>query len=365
MSSILYYITDHGFGHTVRSVQLIRALKQARPELSVFVRTTAPEWLIQHPRFPVQYSRQALDVGIVQRDTLQMELGETLSVCQALHARAPQIIQQELNFVRRHDIGLILADIPALCFEIAEQASLPSIAVANFVWSWIYRAYRKDYPDFSPLIEEMNGLYRKATLALALPYASYMEVFPNRASIPWITRMSGLSKKEARDRYGLPRFATIVLLSFGGIGMSRLPWNKIKKLTDFVFVVTGPVPNAEGNVFLLPDAQPHYEDLVRAADVIVTKPGYGIVADIIAHRVPALYTDRGDFPEYPRLVQALSECATAQFITQGDLLSGNFCSELITLLEKTPHWPDIPLDGAKVAAERVLAIFERSQQGSV
>jgi hypothetical protein len=358
LSSILYYITGHGFGHTVRSVQLIRALKKTRPELSVFVRSTAPEWLIQHPLFPVQYSPRALDVGIVQRDTLRMELGETLRVCQALHANALPIVQQELDFVRRHHIGLILADIPALCFEIADQASLPSIAVANFIWSWIYRAYLKDYPDFLPLIEEMDGFYRKATLALTLPYASSMEIFQKRKPIPWITRRSALTKEEARDRFGLPRFATLVLLSFGGIGMSRLPWNKLKQLKEFVFVVTGPVQKRDGNVFLLPDEQPRYEDLVRAADVIVTKPGYGIVADIIAHRVPALYTDRGDFPEYPRLVQALSECATAQFIAQSDLLTGELGAELIRLLERRPNWPDVPLDGAKVAAEKVLATLD-------
>ena len=35
----------------------------------------------------------------------------------------------------------------------------------------------------------------------------------------------------------------------------------------------------------LPEAQRKYEDLVRAVDVVVTKPGYGIVADVISHQV--------------------------------------------------------------------------------
>jgi hypothetical protein len=153
LTSILYYITDHGFGHAVRSVQVVRALKMARPELSVHVRTTAPKWLIQHPRFPIHYSRQALDLGMIQKDTLQMDLGETLSAWEALHWKSAKLIQQEIDFVRRHRIRLILADIPALCFAVAEAASIPSVAVANFVWSWIYRAYLKEYPDFLPLIE--------------------------------------------------------------------------------------------------------------------------------------------------------------------------------------------------------------------
>ena len=75
MSSILYYITGHGYGHAVRSNQVIRSLKKARPDADIQVRTTAPKWL-----FPktVRYSRQAIDVGIVQRDSLEMDLDATL-----------------------------------------------------------------------------------------------------------------------------------------------------------------------------------------------------------------------------------------------------------------------------------------------
>ncbi|MGH7827587.1 MAG: glycosyltransferase family protein [Candidatus Binatia bacterium] len=357
LSSILYYITGHGFGHTVRSVQVIRALKRSLPELSIYVRSTAPEWLVQHTLFPVQYSRQSLDAGIVQTNSLKMDLGKTLRACQALHAEAPALIQQERDFIRYHKIQLIVGDIPALCFEIAAQTSRRSVAISNFTWSWIYRAYLNDHPHFLPIIEKMDGFYRKTTLALTLPCAGGMEVFPLREPIPWISRMSALSKDEARERFNLPRAGTMVLLSFGGLGLSGLSWSRLKQSKDFFFVATGASETVDGNVFILPDAQHHYEDLVRAADVIVTKPGYGIVADVLAHRVRILYTDRGDFAEYPRLVQVLTECATAEYVPQKELLSGDFLSYLTSLLEKKPNWPDVRLDGAQIAAEKVLAIL--------
>ena len=113
----------------------------------------------------------------------------------------------------------------------------------------------------------------------------------------------------------------------------------------------------DGNILVLPDAQRHYEDLVRAVDFIVTKPGYGIVADAIAHQTPMLYTERGEFPEYPRLVQALNDCAIAEFITQTELLSGNLEPYLKPLLDKTPNWPAVELNGAQVAAEKVIALM--------
>jgi L-arabinokinase len=153
-----------------------------------------------------------------------------------------------------------------------------------------------------------------------------------------------------------------VLLSFGGLGLDRLPWERLKRLTDFFFVTTGKPKQELDNMLFLPDAQRHYKDLVRAADVIVTKPGYGIVVDALAHKVPLLYSDRGEFPEHACLVDALHQCATAEFIPQERLLSGNLGPYLTRLLNKEQNWPFVPFNGAEVAAEKILALFDDACQ---
>jgi predicted glycosyltransferase len=357
LSSILYYITGHGYGHAVRSHQVIRALKMARPNLRICVRTTAPAWLFGNPAGVVSYSRQAIDVGIVQKDSLEMDLSTTLRVCQELHAQATSIVERELVFVKENNIGLVLGDIPPLSFEIAARAALPSVSITNFTWDVIYRSYLSAHPGFHATVEQMTDCYAKATLALTLPYPCDMSMFPSRQPIPWIARASSLTKQQARAKFDLPQTATIVLVSFGGLSLSRLPWRQLKQLPDFFFVATGDRHLRDGNLVVLPDAQSQYEDLIRAVDAIVTKPGYGIVADVIAHRLPILYTDRGDFPEYPQLLEAMRDCATAEYIPQTELLSGNIEPYLTGLLSKAAHWPAVGLNGAQVAAEKVLALL--------
>jgi L-arabinokinase len=356
LSSILYYITGHGYGHAVRSSQVIGSLKKTSPDLRIYVRTTAPEWLFLNR---VLLSRQAIDVGIVQKDSLEMDLDGTLRACQSLHKSVPRLIEQETNFVREHQIRLILGDIPPLCFEIAMRASVDSVAIANFTWSEIYRAYIKNCPGFKPLIEEMEGFYRNATLALTLPYPCGMDVFPRQEPIPWVARTSSLTKQEARKSFRLPQSATLVLLSFGGLGLERFPWSNLKEMSEFFFVTTGKSKQEINNVRFLPEAQRKYEDLVRAVDVVVTKPGYGIVADVISHQVRVLYTNRGEFAEYPHLTRALNENATAEFIPQDQLLSGNLAPYLTGLLSKKENWPAVPLDGAEVAAAKILGLIDR------
>jgi L-arabinokinase len=97
-----------------------------------------------------------------------------------------------------------------------------------------------------------------------------------------------------------------------------------------------------------------YEDLVRAADVVVTKPGYGIVSECIANDTAILYTTRGRFPEFDVLVEGMRRYARSAFIAQDALLKGEWRPSLDRLLaEPAPH--ERPrTDGAEVVAAMIL-----------
>lgn len=358
MIPIACYISGHGYGHAVRSGQVTLSLRDACPELKLHVRTTTPRRFFESSLLPVFYHKRSLDVGVSQRDSLEIDLEETLGACQALQREIPRLISEEVDFIQREGIRLVIGDIPPLCFEIAAQCSLPSVAIANFTWDWIYRSYLTEFPAFFPLVRQMEDFYRKATLALSLPFACDLGVFPRRVPIPLITRVSALDKAEARKQFGLPATAIIVLMSFGGFGLKRLPWEEMAGCEDFFFVTTGEIPSKGKNFLVLPEAQPQYQDLVRAADVVVSKPGYGIVADVIAHRVPILYTSRGPFPEYPFLVEALNQWAISAFVSQEELRRGDIGFHLKSLLQREPNWPTVPLNGAQVAAERIAALLD-------
>ena len=330
----------------------------ARPDLQIHVRSSAPRWLFHDALSPVSYTSRSIDIGIIQPNSLEMDLQGTLRACQELHAGLTDVVAEEVAFVRTHKVDVIIGDIPPICFEIAAQAKIPSVAITNFTWDTIYRSYLDRYPGFSPLINQMTDFYSKATLGLALPYPCEMSMFRRRNDIPWITRLSSLTREQARFAFDLPQSAKIILLSFGGLGLSSLPWKRLNELRDFFFVTTGPREILTGNLLVLAEAQRRYQDLLRAVDIIVTKPGYGIVADVISHRVPILYTERGEFAEYPKLVEALNDCTTAEHIPQNMLLHGELERYLNRILSKKSTWPKVRLDGADMAAKSVLRVFE-------
>jgi L-arabinokinase len=96
-----------------------------------------------------------------------------------------------------------------------------------------------------------------------------------------------------------------------------------------------------------------YPDLVGASDVVVTKPGYGIVSDAIGAGTPLVYTDRGDFPEYPLLVRGMEEWLPCLHVSNEDLLRGRF-GEAVDAVRRRPLGPRPDHGGAEAAAQALL-----------
>ena len=99
-----------------------------------------------------------------------------------------------------------------------------------------------------------------------------------------------------------------------------------------------------------------YEDLVGACDAVMTKPGYGIVAECIANGTPLIYTSRGRFAEYACLVAGIQAHLTHAFISNDDLLAGRWAAALESVLEAPRRTPSVRIDGAEVAAAVLEAI---------
>lgn len=95
-------------------------------------------------------------------------------------------------------------------------------------------------------------------------------------------------------------------------------------------------------------------DLVAAADVVVSKPGYGIVSECVANDTALLDTSRGRFIEYDLFVAAMPRILRCRYVSQEDLLAGGWADAIDALLAQ-PAPPERPaVNGAEAAAEQIL-----------
>ena len=340
--SIAFYISGHGFGHASRSIELINALINRHPGLRVLVRTQAPQWLFTRSAHPsVTLAPVEADTGVVQIDSLRLDAVETIRRAREFMAFFDQRVDAEVQFLRAHNVDAVVADLPALGIAAADAAGRPAIAYGNFTWDWIYAGY----DGGATVARAIGDAYARATMTLRLPMWGGFETMKNIRDIPFAARHSAKEPDDTRRALGIPLHERVVLTSFGGYGVAGA-----SKPAVAGYHVLWPGDVDEGAMY---EKGYRYEDLVRAVDVVVTKPGYGIISECIANDTALLYTSRGDFREYPVLVAEMPKYLRCEFIEQEDLFSGNWKPALDRLLEQ-PGRPKPATNGAQLAAEIVM-----------
>ena len=348
---IALYLSGHGYGRMTRACEVLAEVRRRAPGVGVAVVGSVPEPLVRRA-IPggLLFRSAACDVGLVQRDALHVDEERTAEACLAFESTWERRADAEAAFLRDAGVRLVVADIPALAFESAHRAGIPSAGLGNFSWDWIYRHLSARQPALAASADRAGSAYRRAAVLLELPFAGDLSAFTVRERIGLVARRPRLPRAESRRRLGLDDRPT-VLLSFGGVGLPSLEGRGAPGSAAFRWLLPSEVDGRLAASGLT------YPDVVHAVDVVVTKPGYGIVSDAIAAGTRLVYTERGDFPEYPILVREMEPLLACEHVGNADLLAGRLEDPVRRVLAR-PVPPPPDLDGAGRGAARILGLLD-------
>ena len=366
MSGVGFYISGHGFGHASRQIEIVNALGTASPSTAILIRTSAPRWLFDRTvRVPVRFFPGECDTGVVQLDSLHLDAVETIRRAAAFHSTLDDRAGVEAALLREHGISLVIADAPALGCAAARAAGIPSIVVSNFTWDWIYQGYAEELAHAPGLGDQLGETYALAAGAWRLPmHGGFATIDPVR-NVPFVARHARHERSEVRQACQLPADAAVALVSFGGYGVKDMDLARLDCLDRVVVLVThdgsfdGPVPDG---VVLVAEPEIYgrglrYEDIVAAVDVVITKPGYGIISECVANDTGLLYTSRGRFVEYDVLVREMPRYLRCGFIDHADLFAGRWGASLDAVLGSPPPPERVPTNGAGTIAQMIRELL--------
>ncbi|CAN5639501.1 arabinose kinase [soil metagenome] len=367
MAAVVFYISGHGFGHAFRQIEIINALGAAPEAPRIVIRSAAADWLFARTvRAPYTLLPGACDTGVVQVDSLRLDPSATITEAAAFHRRMPALARAEAAVLAHYDARLVISDAPPLACAAAAEARIPSIVISNFTWDWIYEGYpeaRAAAPDLVPTLREAYG---QAAAGWRLPMWGGFEPVPHCRDLPLVARHARHEPEYVRRVLGLPARTPLVLSSFGGYGVQDLDLSMLDCTDGYGVVVSGRADRLRlprgvhfADERLLYDKELRYEDLVAAVDIVLTKPGYGIISECIANDTAMLYTSRGRFAEYDVLVREMPRYLRCGFIHHDDLFAGRW-REALDRVIAMPAPPERPAtDGGLVAAVQILAQLGR------
>ncbi|MEO0925669.1 MAG: glycosyl transferase [Cyanobacteria bacterium J06643_13] len=348
-------ITSHGFGHAVRAATVAEKLRQLRPDVALHLVTVAPEWLLKsYLKGDFIYRQRVFDVGVIQSDSLTMDRQATLSRMQEIISQEAEIITEEAQYLQKHDIGLILADIPALAAPIARAADIPCWMMSNFGWDFIYDDWGV---EFQEIVSWIENYYGQSDRLFRLPLAEPMRAFPHVTEVGLTGSEPQFKDDELRQKFQLtaPSEKTI-LLTFGGLGLSSIPYQNLARFADWQFITFDRHAPDLSNLLKIDDRTLRPLDFMPICGRIVSKPGYSTFSEALCCDTPIVSLTREGFAEAPVLLNSIQDYSRHQIIATEEFFEGNwdFLHQPLTNPRKTER---LATDGATTIAQEISNYF--------
>ena len=353
--TIYIAVTSHGFGHAVRAATVAEKLQQLRPDIALNLVTVAPEWLLKsYIKGNFVYRQRVFDVGVIQKDSLIMDRQATLSKMREIMSQQEQIIAEEAEYIQKHKIGLILADIPALAAPIARAAGIPCWMMSNFGWDFIYRDWGADFVE---IVAWMENYYRKSDRLFRLPLAEPMSAFPHHTNVGLTGSTPQFNHDELRQQFNLVTpLAKTILLTFGGLGLQSIPYENLEHFADWQFITFDPKAPDLPNLLKVTDQTLRPLDFMPFCGRVVSKPGYSTFSEALCCDTPIVSLTREGFAEAPVLLNSIQDYAQHQIISTEEFFTGNwdFLHQPLLAPRKTER---LSKDGATAIAQEISNYF--------
>lgn len=353
---IAYYITAHGFGHGVRSTDVLRALVAARPDAKLHVVTDLPDGFLRGRLEGCTYAlrRGRFDVGMVQIDSVRVDQAATRVRVRGLLDSADRLVTGECEWLEAKGIERVVCDVPAVPLVAAARVGVPGIAVGNFTWDWIYEPF-----GWTEEVAAFRAAYAEATLALRLPFAPVFEPFRRVEDVGLVASPGTARRAAIAERTGADVGKVWALLSFSTLGWDASALAALGREVGMEWFVIEPFgdewtagrPENLRSIRRVDFAVP---DVFASVDVVVTKPGFGVLSDCVVNDKPMVWVDREGFRETPVLVKALKEVLRQVEISEEALYAGRLGPAIRRALEAGRPTGRVATGGAAEAARLIF-----------
>lgn len=291
MKTIAFYISNHGFGHASRNIPIIENICKNYNNVNVIIKTGKEQLKFMQQSLNLYNSKIDFhicnaDTGLILKDgTMDVNKEELYEQLEGFQSSWDTLIEEEKMFLLNNNINLVVSDIVSWIFKACDQCSITSILISNFTWVEIYREL-----GFEDIAENYKSMYNLANKLLVYPLSTGIEKeLGDYEKVGLSVRSFDERKiKLIKRNNRLP----MVYVSVGrsvdikeSIDVSSLPYN---------FIYTDGISLKGENTKKLPKDTLNTHDYLKACDFIITKAGWGTVAEAMAAKKPMLVLRRDD-----------------------------------------------------------------------
>lgn len=354
MKTIVYYISEYGYGHATRSIALIRELLILRDDVSVvicnsFAMNFMKDSLHEHGD-RIVYHHVSTDIGyVLKNQSLDIDAAALIEACRKYQKTLPELVTEEAEFLRDYQVDLIISDISPLAFEVAANLQVPSLGISNFTWHTAY----KNVID-QDLLNDFAESYHKMDYFFSL--AGSVEPqwgAKDNQSFGFFSR--GIDDPEVKRIRNLLNPQGDKHIVFLPIGM-KIDLGDISKLSLWdreacLFVVSNNMTIDHLNVHKIPSSYTEVQNYMAAADLVISKAGWGTISEAAGNGTSIAIINRPSMQEDQNTIKYLQNHHLCSLISWADLKDLN----IVEYIKKENHFKQ---NEVSLLAEAVVDILE-------
>lgn len=331
MTNICFYISDYGYGHASRDIAIIRRILSEYNGVKIYIKTEGSFHFVRHslPQKNVEVIQTKNDIGVVfKENSVTVDREKTEGMLKEWTNSWDGYIQNEREFCETHEVDLILSDIVPQPFIVADELNIPSIAISNFTWHYIFYSLFGDIPA----TERIKEAYQCADIALVLPFNEDMNLFRRKKGISLVSREITVDRHDMRRECGISNDELLVYVGVG-ISFDSSYMHGMKKIDvpDVKFLVSSNAELPFENVIRIPNNETETQNYIAMCDLVVSKTGYGTVSEAVRAKIPVLLLERDGFKEDELIGNKVGEMGIGRFISEESFLDGVWMNELYHL----------------------------------
>jgi len=353
---LLVAVSGHGYGHFAQVAPVLNALHAAVPGLRLTLRTPLPrEYLASRLAMPFAWQPAEDDIGMVQRDALEVDVPASMARYRTLHGEWEERVQRVAGELAAVRPDLVLADVPYLTLAAAGRAGIPALAMCCLNWLDIFRHYGGGEPMAGTILAQMREAYASAALFLRTEPAMPMPELGNVRDIGVVAAAAGSRRGalEAAGRVGPGE--SLLLVAMGGIA-HRLPVERWPQQAGLRYLLPGAWNIRREDTIVIEETGLTFSELLASCDAVLTKPGYGTFTEAAVNGIPVLYVARRDWPEQPWLIAWLARHGRCSEVSADALARGAFL-DAVRELAQGGRPPAVAADGVAMAVEAIRGML--------
>lgn len=286
---IAFYISSHGFGHLTRClVHIEKYLLETNYNIYIVCGEKqiefAKKYLNKYSANKICFKSMVTDIGLINKDnSLDVDKEKIEKELFNFIDSWSQIVQEELEYLKDKKIEKIITDISPIGMLVGNELGVKVEAISNFTWYNQYSFLKLNSFILSKYIEVENYInkFYMYPLVLDLSHLSCA-----KENINYVSRKFDKEKiEELREKY-----KEIIFISCGK--SANLEKIEVINYKGTIFYTEGIELFGEGNHVKLPVDTEDTHNYLGASNFIISKAGWGTVAEAVVSDIPMVLLER-------------------------------------------------------------------------